>query len=119
MNIYTSCESVTAGDDIDAPHSHTFSFSEKVSLKEALAEIKRCYLPAIAGGCATWTVTSNRPVAVIAQQWAEPEILIHLPEELNALDVRNGVLRLHFNYHGQLDPQMVVKIFRGFRLHAT
>jgi len=34
------------------------------------------------------------------------------------LDRSNGVLRLNFNYHGQIDPETVCKVFWGFRLSA-
>ncbi len=37
------------------------------------------------------------------------------PEDL---DNKQGVLRLYFNYHSQIDPEIVYKVFWGFRLNA-
>ncbi len=34
------------------------------------------------------------------------------------LDYEQGTLRLYFNYHAQVDPEVVFKVFRGFRLKA-
>lgn len=118
MKVYVSRRSVGAGDDVEAPHKREFSFQEGTSLKEALTKIQRSYLPRIEGGHATWSVTSNVPVAVIAQQWVEPKMLVQPPEELKALDTNQGILRLHFNYHAQMDPQLVYDVLWGFQLNA-
>jgi hypothetical protein len=118
MKIYASRDSVSAGDDVEAPHSSEFSLRTGISLKEALAEIQSKYLPKISGGIASWSVASNIPVAVLAQQWKEPRMLLLLPEEIKELDSKNGVLRLHFNYHAQLEPEHVLEVLRHVRLNA-
>jgi len=117
MKVYVSRRSVAAGDDLDAPHKREFSFRDGTSLKEVLATIQKSYLPRIEGGNATWSVTSNIPVAVLAQQWAEPRLLVQLGD-LTDLETKQGVLRLYFNYHAQIDPQLVYDVFWGFQLNA-
>ena len=117
MKIYVSRRSVAAGDDINAPNSESLSVPDETDLREIVQGIaKSGYLPRIAGGQATWSVTSNIPVAVVAQQWAEPRMLG--PFSLDELDNRDGLLRLYFNYHDQIDPDTVYKVFWGFRSSA-
>jgi len=58
------------------------------------------------------------PIAVIAQQWTEPRMLFLLSKDLANLDLKEGVLRVHFNYHAQLDPEIVFKVLRELRLRA-
>lgn len=117
MKIYVSRRSVAAGDDINAPNSDSLSVPDGTDLGKIVRGIAQSgYLPKIAGGQATWSVTSNVPVAIVAQQWAEPRMLD--PLNLNELDLRDGILRLYFNYHAQIDPETVYKVFWGFRLSA-
>jgi hypothetical protein len=110
--------SVCAGDDCDE-HQRQFNLPGSDSLEKLLAAIiKSNYLPTISGGCATWSVTSAIPIAVIAQQWTEPRMLFLLPKDLAKLERKEGILRLHFNYHAQIDPEIVLTVLRELRLHA-
>jgi hypothetical protein len=119
MNLYVTRESVAAGDDADAPHARTFALAEAASLETALAAvISAGYLPSIRGGLATWSVTSNIPLAVIAQQWPAPRMLFLTTRELEVLDRSSGTLRLHFNYHAQIDPEIVLNVLRELHLRA-
>jgi hypothetical protein len=119
MRIYASRDSVAAGDDVDAPNARSFTFAADTALDEALRQIQAGgYLPRISGGEASWSVASGRPVAVLAQQWTHPRMLLHRPEELKELEWRSGVLRLHFNYHAQVDPERVYQVLREYRPHA-
>ena len=117
MKIYATRDSVAAADDLHAPHGHKLSLGSDVQLKEALQFIQSKYLPNVQGGLASWSVTSNIPVAVLAQQWREPKILLWPPDE-KKLDSVNGVLHLHFNYHDQLDPEVVYEVLRRVRFNA-
>jgi hypothetical protein len=119
MNIYATRGSVAAGDDGDAPHGRSFNLPDGTPLQDVLKHIQAArYLPSISGGLATWSVASNRPVAVLAQQWAEPKMVATFPEDLQGLDWKDGTLRLHFNYHAQIDPDSVCRVFWGYRLNA-
>ncbi|KRG45812.1 hypothetical protein ARC20_07100 [Stenotrophomonas panacihumi] len=60
---------------------------------------------------------SSVPVAIVAQQWAEPRMLGR--SSFDGLDHKGDLLRLHFNYHAQIDPEIVCKILWGFRASAT
>jgi hypothetical protein len=114
MKVYASRGSVAAGDDVDAPHGRRFWFFGSPSLERILKKISRSgYLPSIAGGQATWSVTSNVPVAVIAEQWAEPRMISLRPDDLKRLDQEQGILKLRFDYHAQLDPDSVYRNLTG------
>jgi len=118
-NLYVTRESVAAGDDIDAPHARTFALPAGTSLDTALATVMSArYLPSISGGLATWSVASGIPLAVIAQQWPAPRMLFGVSDNPDALDCAPGLLRLHFNYHAQLDPEIVLEVLRRLRLRA-
>ncbi|HET7064125.1 MAG TPA: hypothetical protein VFI49_07580 [Rudaea sp.] len=119
MNLYVTRESVAAGDDVDAPHARTFALPQGASLETALATVMSArYLPSISGGLATWSVASGIPLAVIAQQWPAPRMLFGAGDDLSVLDRAPGLLRLHFNYHAQLDPEIVLEVLRRLRLRA-
>jgi len=119
LNLYVTRDSVAAGDDIDAPHARAFAIPQGASLETVLATVTSArYLPSISGGLATWSVASGIPLAVIAQQWAAPRMLFGAGDDLDALDRAHGPLRLHFNYHAQLDPEIVLEVLRRLRLHA-
>lgn len=119
MNLYVTRESVAAGDDVDAPHARTFAIPDAPPLDAALATVLAArYLPSISGGLATWSVTSNIPLAVIAQQWSAPRMLFLTSRDLEALDRAPGMLRLHFNYHAQIDPEIVLEVLRELHLRA-
>jgi hypothetical protein len=120
MNIYTTRGSVAAGDDGDAPHGRHFALPDGTSLREVLKHIQAVrYLPSISGGQATWSVASNRPLAVLAQQWAEPKMVATVPENMQGLVWKEGTLSLHFNYHAQIDPDSVYRVLWGYRLNAS
>jgi hypothetical protein len=119
MDVYTSRDSVAAGDDTDAPHSRTFWFPDDTSLEDVLKSIVQSrYLPLIAGSRATWSVVSNVPLAVIAQEWNEPRMLPMIETQTKKFEHRRDTLRLFFNYHAQIEPETVYRIFWGFRLNA-
>ena len=75
-------------------------------------------LVSIQGGLATWSLASVIPPAVVAQQWPGPRTLPHRTD-MESLDRASGVLRLHFNYHAQLDPEVVLEVLRSLQLRAT
>ena len=119
MKIYATRDSVHPGDDGDAPHTKTIDLPGKISVGAAVESLLASnYLPSISGGEATWSVMSSIPVAVVAQQWAAPRYY-PLYEGLDRFDIVAGTLRLHFNYHAQIDPEIVYRIFWGMRLRAV
>jgi hypothetical protein len=120
MKISLTRSSVCAADDLEPPHQRELKLPDSDSLEQILiAVIKSNYLPKISGGYATWSVTSAIPVAVIAQQWTEPRMLFLLPKDLKNLDREEGILKLHFNYHAQLDPEIVLTVLRELRLRSV
>jgi len=119
MNVRVTRDSVAAGDDIDAPHSRVFSLPDSLLTLQLISRVlAEGYLASINGGKATWSVVSSVPVAVVAQQWSEPRA-IPWPEPLpSELEWRDEALCVHFNYHAQLDPELVLEVLKGLRLHA-
>lgn len=117
MKLYLTRDSVAAGDDVDAPHFMEIEGPTTEDLGAAIARVLATgYLPRISGGKATWSVASNRVVAVLAQQWSQPKLLYGYDTSYKDLDVVEGRLRLHFNYHGQEEPETVLRILRRVRL---
>lgn len=118
MNIYVTRDSVAAGDDVDAPHAKTFATPQPLSLDQAVRLIVSSnYLPSIAGGLATWSVASGIPIAVVAQQWKEPRMLFLTGGE-KTLDRSANLLRLHFSYFAQREPDVVVDVLTRLSLRA-
>jgi len=73
------------------------------------------YLPQISGGRATWVAETNggsmgalMPIAVLAQQWAEPRFLI--ASSATVSDHFGEVApRLRFRYRCQVEPSVVLQ----------
>ena len=118
MNIYVTRDSVAAGDYVHAPHAKTFATPQPLSLAQAVRLILDAgYLPSISGGRATWSVASGLPIAVVAQQWTEPRVLFFAGDE-KALDRSANLLRLHFSYFAQREPDVVLDVLGRLRLRA-
>jgi len=120
MDIYVTRDSVAAGDYIDAPHGCSFSFPDATSVMDIVGRIVAGgYLARINGGNATWSVVSRFPIAVVAQQWTELRPVCWPEVEVSELETRNGVIQLHFNYHTQIDPDIVFEVLRNLRLRKS
>ncbi len=109
-------DSVCAGDDCDAPHHVSIQVHRKSTLAQVLEIIRNTgYLARITGGCATWIVESDRPLAVVAEQWTTPRFLI-VPDTLIATCQTNeGSHRLFFRYWCQVDPDRVFDALQAGR----
>lgn len=99
-------DSVCAGDDSD-PHGAALTLSSAASLRELIAAARSvCPLARIAGGQATWLVEIGAPkrcIAVIAQQWDAPRLLL---DDSAVGDLFTGqACSLYFRYRAQIDPQ--------------
>jgi hypothetical protein len=73
-------DSVSAGDDCQS-HESSFNTTPGTEVAEFLRDARRASpLAGIAGGQATWLIDTqgfgNGCIGVIAQQWAEPKLLI-------------------------------------------
>lgn len=107
------------GDDVDAAHEHRFSFPDSTSVEQAIDQIvKSGYLASVQGG-ATWSVVSRAPIAVVAEAWGQSRPVSWRPQELGSLKVEAGSIRLHFNYHAQLDPEVVLEVLKRLKLDLS
>ena len=107
MKILLTRDSVAMGDDDDAPHHREMNIADDTSLQAVIkAVLQSRYLATIGGGKATWTIISRIPIAIVAQQWTEPKILMPAPS-LSSLDFSDNVLYMHFDYRTQQDPDSI------------
>ena len=118
IKIYVTRGSVSASDDVDAPHSKELEISETSSVKEILVEVYKLYpLPKVYGGKATWSIISRIPLAVVAQQWNYLKLLNETPSiEKSELHISNEVIQIHFNYHAQIEPDTVFEVLERLRI---
>jgi hypothetical protein len=120
MNAYFTRDSVSAGDDVDAPHAREIELSDDVTVEQLVREVvSAADLPRIAGGRATWCVSSAVPLAVAAQQWEEPRPVNFTPPNLSELDLSGRTVRAHISYFAQQDPDTVLEVLRRLRLRAS
>ena len=116
MQITLTRDSVAMGDDALAPHERTVELPDPATVGDAVAVVARGYLASISGGRATWVVrvgasalSSDRPaVAVVAQQWTGPVLLVDPATPLGP-DER----LVHADYLTQRDPDVVLEELRG------
>ncbi|MGW1174621.1 hypothetical protein ACWD4P_12975 [Kitasatospora sp. NPDC002543] len=109
MRILLTRDSVSAGDDTDAPHTEAVTLPDGLGLPAALTALglPRPRLPLIGGGRATWILRGEdgTALAVLAQQWPRPR---PLPAGRGPLDLpagADGTVRLHLEYRRQRDPE--------------
>ncbi|NUS53632.1 MAG: hypothetical protein HOV66_02050 [Streptomycetaceae bacterium] len=111
MKVVVTRDSVAAGDDALAPHEATWELPGEPGVRDVLAALDRDrYLPDVRPS--TWVVLSRGGVAfaVVAQagkRGTEPRILPGVRDEAAALAGPDGVVRLHFGYRRQADPDVV------------
>ena len=115
MQVRINRDSVHAGDDVE-PHDEILHIADVETLDALVTSVLTAYaLPLIAGGRATWCLTSRRPIAVIAQQWSAPRLLSREARPIADCAIVDGIVRLHFTYLAQIDPEVALEVVQ--RLH--
>ena len=110
-------DSVCMGDDMDAPHEECLPIADWAVGTIATTVISRRYLASISGGLATWILRTDdcggTPIAVIAQQWRDPKLLV--PESSSILEmVRDrDAPSAYLQYHCQVDPDLIFNALRN------
>ena len=113
MKVHLTRDSVANGDDA---YPKELIVSNDAGLAEILRVVSHSnFLASISGGKATWTIVSRIPIAVVAQQWEEPKMLMPVPS-LSSLNFSGNVLSMHFEYRVQQDPNLVYEEFQ--RVHS-
>lgn len=111
--IIVTRDSVAAGDDNNAPHLLTIQVKETDSIKNIIELLAHSeYLPKIYGGEGTWSVASHQPLAVIAQQWISARLICLTDQDTFG---NFNLDKIHFNYHSQDAPEMVLRVLYRFR----
>jgi hypothetical protein len=116
MKIFATRDSVAAGDDVDAPHERQFSFPDLTSVQQAIDLIVNSGYLAGVQGRATWSVVSNIPISVVAQEWSHSRSVHWQSQGLTAQEIQSGLIKLHFNYHAQIDPEIVLEVLKRLKL---
>ena len=111
-------DSVAAGDDCES-HAATVTVPATSSVSALLAAAEEaCPLACIQGGRATWIVEAGgaggTPIAVVAEQWREPKLLVSAATTVAALFAATP-RALHFRYWCQVDPDVVFAALRDGR----
>ena len=111
-------ESVTMGDDIDAPHFLYIELEQNWTITEILNYISKIdYLPKISGGRATWSAVINEPIAVLTQEKPKAPLLICLPDyPYHGMRSFVNFNHIHFNYHAQKKASDVFEVLSRFKI---
>ncbi len=76
---------------------------------------RACPLACIHGGRATWIVDAGaRPIAVVAEQWRDPKLLVPAATTVAEL-FAEAPPAVHFRYWCQADPDAVFAALRDGR----
>lgn len=96
------------GDDVDAPHERELFFLFSPSVEKLAKRVTDSnYLANIQGGKACWVLKiSEKPVAVIAEEWTSPKFLV-APATNVQLISQERPLNISVDYLAQKDPQTV------------
>ncbi|GAA2796355.1 hypothetical protein RMN57_35520 [Kitasatospora sp. CM 4170] len=108
MRVELTRDSVAMGDDVWAPHAEAREVPDDASVKDVLDAVRGGgYLASIAGGRATWIAETadGTALAVVAQQWPTARLLAAGEGPIAGLADGEGVVRLHFVYRVQTDPE--------------
>ena len=104
-------DSVAMGDDVYAPHLHRARVLGDTPLELVNAVLQLGYLPKIAGGKAVWVASSNEPIAVCAQEWADARQIPSICD-LSIMKRSGEAIRLHFSYLVQASADDVLENLR-------
>jgi hypothetical protein len=101
-------DSVAAGDDVDAPHETTIKVEAAATIGDLCILMSTLnYLPTIAGGRATWILNGKSPIAVFAQQWVLPKLVVAGDRPIGDFIHKAGSPQLNLHYWCQVDPELV------------
>jgi hypothetical protein len=116
MQVVATRDAVHASDE---PEPLSFKIADNAAPADVLRRAAdRKWLPSISGDRATWSIASNDVLAVLAYEWPDLRLMPFLDERIRTADRRGGMLRLYFNDHAQIDPELVYRVFWGMRLRA-
>jgi hypothetical protein len=106
-------DSVAAGDDGDAPHEVSVPTAPDATISEVVHRLARArYLASIIGGIATWIIQTDRPIAVVAQQWTAPRYLVSPDASIWSVVDHGARPHVHARYWCQVDPDLVFECLR-------
>ena len=103
-------DSVTASDDIFAPHEIKIKDENDESIETTLEKILATrYLPSIQGGKATWILVGKSSLAVIAEQWSKPHFFVEPGAHTKSLIEFTNKCQLEFRYWCLVEPNEVAE----------
>lgn len=109
MHLHITRDSVCAADDVDpGANSRQWSVDDDLTVESIVAKVWcSADLPQIAGGEATWCISSNQPLAIVAQQWDSPKLVQAVGPAVDELDIRDDGVWFHVSYFAQQNPEIV------------
>lgn len=115
--IVLSRDVVSLADDWSHEYLHKFEIENDWKIKEILRSIRNSgYLPVFFGP-ATWSVSTEIPIAIISQSRIEPILLVSedFPFVSGIRGTVYNLTRLHFNYHLNEDPELVARVLHSYK----
>jgi hypothetical protein len=99
LRIALSRCSVSAADDVDAPHSRIVTVPDGLPLRLFVQMVADSdYLPRISGGRATWGLELRATVAVLAQQWRHTRFLSNPETPMRSMFTDGRPVAAHLRY---------------------
>lgn len=108
-------DSVSMGDDIQAPHAYRVWMLSQMTLEQGVSEFNfHLYLPKIVTGEAVWTLENKdgKSIALMAQQWQSIHYFIDPHLQFSEQFIFDEPLQGHLifvRYHQQIQPEQLIE----------
>lgn len=104
-------DSLGALDQFKAAQPFTARVIAKTTVQELILDVfPKLKAHDSAYASATWSITSNRPLAVVAKAWRAPRILLRSVRRMeDTVMMRDKTAHLHFCLHAEADPETLYK----------
>ena len=118
IEIVIQRDSVSMGDDIQAPHEYRVSMSSQITLEACFTTLNlHLYLPKIVTGEAVWTLDNKNgtSIALMAQQWQAIHYFVTPNAKLSEQFIFDEHLQGHLifiRYHQQIQPEQLIETLK-------
>ena len=108
-------DSVSMGDDIQAPHEYRVWMSSQITLETFFTALNlHLYLPKIVTGEAVWTLENKfgKSIALMAQQWQSIHYFVDPHSQFSEQFIFDEHLQGHLifvGYHQQIQPEQLIE----------
>lgn len=100
-------DSLNPLEQLKAPHAFVASLLSAQTVEELLLKtFQKLKAEDRVYATATWSITSKRPLAVVAAKWGQPRILLRSVRRIqDTVIVQDNTAYLHFCLHDTNDPE--------------